>query len=68
VLARPARSPSPALYVCVCVSSDVMFLCRSMCFFLSGRLSFAMRLLQRSVVLVEGSAGRLVPVNSNSRK
>jgi hypothetical protein len=51
--ARPARPAALAWrsIVCVCVLGDVMLLCRSMCFLLSGRLSFAMRLLQRSVVL-----------------
>jgi hypothetical protein len=51
---RPAWPPSPALCVCLCVGlvwDGVMFLCRSMCFLLSGRLSLAMRLLLRSAVL-----------------
>jgi hypothetical protein len=51
MLARPARPPLPALYVCLCVLGGVMFLCRSMCFLLSGQLSFAIRLLQLSIGL-----------------
>jgi hypothetical protein len=54
--AKSQGSPGPPgrlrlLCVCVCVLGDVMFLCRLMCFLLSGRLPFAMRLLPRSVVL-----------------
>ena len=53
--AKSQRSPAPLgrprlRCMCVCVWGDVMFLCRSMCFVLSGWLSFAMRLLQRSIV------------------
>ena len=47
----PAPPGRPRLRcMCVCVWGDVMFLCRSMCFLLSGWLSLAMRLLQRSIV------------------
>ena len=53
--AKSQRSPAPLgrprlRCMCVCVWGDVMFLCRSMCFVLSGWLSFAMRLLQRSII------------------
>ena len=51
VLAWPARPPSPALYVCVCVLGMVMFQCRPMCFLPSGRLPFAVRLFLLSVGL-----------------
>ena len=37
--------------MCVCVLGGVISLCRSMCLFLSGQLSFAIRLLQLSVGL-----------------
>ena len=48
----PAPPGRPRLRcMCVCVWGDVMFLCRSMCFLLSGWLSLAIRLLQRSIVL-----------------
>jgi hypothetical protein len=47
----PAPPGRPRLRcMCVCGGGDVMFLCRSMCFLLSGWLSLAMRLLQRSIV------------------
>jgi hypothetical protein len=53
--AKSQRSPAPLgrprlRCMCVCGGGDVMFLCRSMCFVLSGWLSFAMRLLQRSII------------------
>ena len=51
VLTWPARPPSPALYVCVCVLGMVMFQCRPMCFLPSGRLPFAVRLFLLSVGL-----------------
>ena len=53
----PSVSVSGARVMCCSPSrpssvlGDVIFLCRSMCFLLSGRLPFAMRLLPRSVVL-----------------
>jgi hypothetical protein len=55
-VAKAQGSPGPPgrlrlLCVRVCVLGDMMFLCRLMCFLLSGRLPFAMRLLPRSVVL-----------------
>ena len=51
--ARPARPAAFAymMCVCVCVGWCMMSLCRSMCFLLSGQLSFAIRLLQLSVGL-----------------
>ena len=47
----PARLAALACVVCVCVCDGVMFLCRAMCFLLSGWLSLAMRLRLRSAVL-----------------
>ena len=53
----PSVSVSGARVMCCSPSrpssvlGDVIFLCRLMCFLLSGRLPFAMRLLPRSVVL-----------------
>jgi hypothetical protein len=52
MLARPTWPPSPAGHcVCVCVLGVCCVLCRSICFVLSGRLSFGIRLLLHSVVL-----------------
>ena len=51
MLARPTWPPSPGHCVCVCVLGVCCVLCRSICFLLSGRLSFGIRLLLHSVVL-----------------
>ena len=51
MLARPTWPPSPGHCVCVCVLGVCCVMCRSICFLLSGRLSFGIRLLLHSVVL-----------------
>ena len=67
--AKSQRSPGPpgrlrlhCVCVCVCVG-DVMFQCRSMCFLLSGRLPFAIRLLLLSVGLAVASLSPSVSVS-----